>query len=168
MKKYVELSMLLAISIILGILESFIPNIVVGAKLGLANIASLLVICIYGFKEGIIVALLRILIVSLLLGTFLSVVFYMSLCGGLCAVVTMFLLKKLKMHMVSISVGGAFMHSVGQMLVAMFIISKESMYYFPLMGLMSIVTGIFIGIITSRVVKIRKKYLMEGENIETI
>lgn len=162
MRKYVELAMLLSISIVLGILESFIPNIVVGAKLGLANIVVILVLYSFSFKEAIFLLILRILLVSLLLGTFLSPVFYMSLSGGLCAILTMYLLKKLKFHGIVVSVGGAFMHGFGQIVVAMILISKESIYYFPLMGLASIVTGIFIGIMAMKILKIRISYLEKG------
>lgn len=162
MRKYVELAMLLAVSIVFGILESFIPTFVVGAKLGLANIVVILAMYIYSFKEAIVLLITRILLVSLLLGTFLSPVFYMSLSGGICAIIIMCILKRCKFHVVCVSIGGALMHGVGQILIAMIIISPASIYYFPLMGLVSILTGVLTGVIAMRLIKIRNNYELKG------
>ena len=55
-KKISRLAMLLAISVVLNIIESFFPifnGIIPGFKLGLTNIVVLLVLYIYSFKEAV-------------------------------------------------------------------------------------------------------------------
>ena len=61
MKKYVRLVMLLSMSIVLSIIESFIPlfnGFVPGLKLGLANIIVLIVLYKYEVKDAFFVSLL--------------------------------------------------------------------------------------------------------------
>ena len=65
-------AMLMAMAIVLSIVESFIPVFVPGVKLGLANVIILIMFYEFSIKEAFIVNVLRILLVGLLRGTFLS------------------------------------------------------------------------------------------------
>ena len=66
-KRLVTLSIFLSISIVLSIVESFLPVIpIVGAKLGLANIMTLVILSLYGEKDAFVVVILRVLLVSIL------------------------------------------------------------------------------------------------------
>jgi heptaprenyl diphosphate synthase len=68
-KRLVTLSIFLSISIVLSIVESFLPVIpIVGAKLGLANIMTLVILSLYGEKDAFVVVILRVLLVSILRG----------------------------------------------------------------------------------------------------
>lgn len=150
MKKITLLAMLLSMSIVIAIVESFIPTIVIGVKLGLANIVTLIVIYLFRIKDAISLVILRVLIVSLLLGTFLSYVFFMSLSGGIISLIVMLLMKKAKVfNIITISAIGAFSHSFGQIIIAMGLISFASIYYLPVMALLSVVAGIIIGVIAN-------------------
>lgn len=81
-KKMVYMALLSAIAIVLHIVEGMIPlPLPYGVKLGLANIISMVVIELYGAKEMFIVNIFRVMIASLMNGTFLYTPFYMS-CGG--------------------------------------------------------------------------------------
>ncbi|MBO5542738.1 MAG: Gx transporter family protein, partial [Acholeplasmatales bacterium] len=82
-KRISIIAMLLAMAIVVSVLESFIPMFIPGFKLGLANV--IILIMLYEFKvgEAFSVQILRIVIVGLLRGTFLSPIFLMSLAGGL-------------------------------------------------------------------------------------
>ncbi len=69
LRKLTNLSMLLALSVILNIFESLIPilgNIIPGSKLGLSNVVILFVIYIYGFKDALYVSLMRVILVGVL------------------------------------------------------------------------------------------------------
>ena len=69
MKKYTRLSMLLALSVVLNIVENMIPLFngnVPGIKLGMANIVILFVLYMYGFKDALFLSIVRVFLVSIL------------------------------------------------------------------------------------------------------
>lgn len=145
------LSMLLAMAIVLNILESFIPVFIPGVKLGLANI--IILIMLYEFKvyEAFLCDILRIIIVGLLRGSFLSPTFLMSLGGGMLSFIIMLLFSKIKLFSpIGVSVLGAISHSVGQIIVAIIILgSRAVVYYLPFIAILSVFTGILSGVITN-------------------
>ena len=66
LKKITRLSMLLALSIVLSLVESVIPlfsGIIPGLKLGLANTVVLTVLYLYSFKDAIYLSLLRVILI---------------------------------------------------------------------------------------------------------
>ena len=153
--RYVTLSLLLAIAIVLNYLESFIPSIgIPGVKLGLANIVIL--ICLYKYKvyEALMVDLLRILLANLLKGTFLSIAFYMSLSGAMLSFLVMFLFRYIKtLKPLVISVIGAIFHAIGQIVVALIIMQTSGiLLYLPFIMLASIITGVLNGIVCERII----------------
>lgn len=154
-----RLSMLLAISIVLAIVESFLPAIPIpGVKLGLANVITLIILVVYDKKDAFVVLLLRVLLVSLLRGSFLNISFYMSLSGGVSAYLFMILsLHAKKFSLVGVSISGAFGHSLGQIIMAIILLSTPALvYYFPYILLLSIGTGIITGYIAIYGSKIMK------------
>lgn len=157
-KKIVYTSLLTAIAIVLSIVESFIPSIgIPGLKLGLANIIILIVLYAFSYKYALYVNLTRIVLASLLRGTFFQMGFFMSLTGGMLSLLIMILLKLLikKLHIVGISVIGSIFHIIGQLLIAMIYLDTSYVFYFaPILMLMSIITGIFVGISSSYCLKI--------------
>ena len=161
MKKYMRLVMLLSFSIVLSILESFIPlfnGYIPGLKLGLANIIVLIVLYKYDTKDVFFVSILRVIVVGLMRTGLFSVNFFFSLSGALFSAVSMILFKKTKLSMVGVSVIGSIFHSVGQILVAILLLSNNNMiYYLPWLLLFSIPTGLFVGYVS-------KKLLSDLEN----
>ena len=72
-RKMIYLALLSAIAIVLHTVEAMIPvPLPVGAKLGLANIISLVVVHLYGVKEMFIVNIFRVFVSSLLTGIFMQ------------------------------------------------------------------------------------------------
>jgi heptaprenyl diphosphate synthase len=162
MKKLVRLSMLLSLSVALNIFESFIPilgNIIPGSKLGLANIVTLFVIYLYGFKDAIFVSLMRVLLVGIIRTGLFNITFFFSLGGAILSVIAMYLSYKFtKLSVVGISIIGSIFHSIGQILIAILILKMPQMvYYLPYLLLLSIPTGIIIGMISKRVISFYKK-----------
>ncbi|CCV64946.1 Heptaprenyl diphosphate synthase component I [Alteracholeplasma palmae J233] len=154
LKKMVILSNLLAISIILSILEGFYPIIPVpSAKIGFANIITLLVFYMYGFKEAFIITIFRVVLVALLSRSF-SITFMMGLAGGILSVIVMQVIKKLKFNMITVSVMGSIFHAIGQILIGTQILATTILYlYLPVMLLTSIPAGILTGIISLKLLK---------------
>ena len=70
--KIAFLSIMLALAIVLGYAESFIPSWVPGVKLGLANLVILILLYSCPFYEAFLVSLLRVFIVALLRGSIFS------------------------------------------------------------------------------------------------
>lgn len=160
-RRIVLIAILISIASILGYLESLIPiSLVPGVKLGLANIVILFAIYNFKWYEALIISLFRIILVSLVLGSFLSYTFFMSLAGGLFSLVVMLILKKIgAFSIIFISVFGALTHGIGQVVVAMIVISsKEVIYYLPLIMILSIPTGLVVGALVSKINK--NKYII--------
>jgi heptaprenyl diphosphate synthase len=162
LKKLVRLSMLLSLSVSLNVFESFIPilgNIIPGSKLGLANIVILFVIYLYGFKDAVFVSLMRVLLVGIIRTGLFNITFFFSLGGAILSVIAMYLSYKFtKLSVVGISIIGSIFHSIGQILIAILILKMPQMvYYLPYLLLLSIPTGIIIGMISKRVISFYKK-----------
>lgn len=158
-KKVTLFANMLAIAIILNIVETVVTIIPVpGAKIGLANILTLMILVIYGPKESIYFVILRVILVSLLTGKLFNVIFYMSMSGGLFASVGMALIFKSNFFsMVGVSVIGSLAHTLGQILMAIIILSTVTVVsYLPIMLLFSIPAGIVTGIIATRFIRVVK------------
>lgn len=153
-RKIVTISILTSLGIVLSIIESFIPSFVPGAKLGLANIITLIIIYIYSYKEAILSLFIRIFIVGLLYSGLFSVAFILSLSGGILSMIFIILIHKLTKDLFFTSLCGSLFHQVGQILSLMFLInSVEVLYYLPIMILISIPAGIVTALIASIVLK---------------
>ncbi len=149
-KKLTRLSMLLALSVILGLLENMIPffsGIIPGLKLGLANIVVLFVLYTFSSKDAFFLSILRVILMGLISTGLFSIRFFLSLGGALLSFVVMALSKKYtKLSVIGTSVLGSIAHSVGQILVAILLIKQGLMiYYLPWLLLFSIPTGIVVG-----------------------
>ncbi|MBQ9520331.1 MAG: Gx transporter family protein [Acholeplasmatales bacterium] len=149
-KRIAIISMLAAIAIVLGYAESLIPLSIPGVKLGLANVIILIMIYEFKWYEALGVNVIRILIVSLIRGTFLSAPFFMSLSGGLLSFIMMLLFSKIKIFTsLGVSVLGSIFHVTGQILVAIIIMGTNAIiYYLPFIALLSLLTGVLSGLIT--------------------
>ncbi len=162
-KRLVTLSLFLSMSIVLSIVESFIPSFAIpGAKLGLANIMTLVILNLYGEKDAFLIIILRIFLVGLLRGTIGAPAFYLSVSGGVLAYLLMILFNRFRVFsVVGVSVMGSLGHSLGQILMAMVILSlPELVYYFPFLFLIAIPTGVFTGLVAKRFTEISKRAII--------
>ena len=156
-QKMALLGVLTAAAIVIAILESFIPSVgIPGVKLGLANIVILIILYELGILEAVIVNLLRVLVVSLVRGTFLSMGFLMSLTGcvfSLGIMILFYLLIK-KFSIIGVSVIGSVFHVTGQILIAMIFLGSAYIFlYLPVIAISAIVTGVFVGIVAQLIIK---------------
>lgn len=143
----------LAIAIVLNIIESAIPIIPVpGAKLGFANVVTLIIIYVYSFKDGFALTILRVLLVALLSGKLLGPIFYMSMSGAVVATLAMGFFKKLNYFgIIGVSVLGSIFHCIGQIAAGIFVIGSIAVIaYLPVMLFLSIPAGVLTGIIAKR------------------
>ena len=137
-KRITYLSLLIAIAIILGYLETFIPiNFgIPGAKLGLANLIGLIALYRFGFRDALIITLLRVFIIASVFTNYYM--FLYSLSGALLSLLFSTLI---------ISISGAIFHNLGQILVALIFYGFNIIYYLPYLIILSLITGSVIGIL---------------------
>jgi heptaprenyl diphosphate synthase len=159
LKKLIFIAIMISISIVLAIVESMISVtlfIIPGVKLGLANIITLVILYIYGEKEAFVVSILRIFIVALIYSGLFSPASLLSLAGGIVAFLAMVIIKHIpKLSIVSVSVGGALLHMVGQIAMAIVILDTPTLiYYLPYMILISIPTGVVTGLVGKKMIDI--------------
>lgn len=156
-KKISRLAMLLAISVVLNIIESFLPifnGIIPGLKIGLANIVILIVIYSYGFKEALTISILRVFLVGILRTGLFSMSFFFSLGGSLLSVLLMCLVKKItKLSMIGVSIIGSISHTLGQIIIAIIFYNLNMIYYMSWALILAIPTGILIGYLTREIKK---------------
>jgi heptaprenyl diphosphate synthase len=152
-KKMTLYANLLAIAIILNIVESLWQVIPVpGAKIGLANIVTVIILFVYKPKDSIYFVMIRVIFVSILTGKLFNPIFYMSLSGGIFASVSMVILFKLDFFgLLGISVLGSIMHTIGQIIMGIFVVGSIAVIsYLPIMLLISVPAGIVTGIVSKR------------------
>ncbi len=149
-------SLFVSIALVLHIAENMIPMpmLTPGAKMGLANVITMLAVVLLGYKEALGILVARIFIGSIFGGGISG--FLYSFSGGMLSLVMMALLIKLAKHhvsMIGISVTGAFFHSLGQVVVAALMLQNvRILSYLPVLLLTSIGAGIFIGYVSKALI----------------
>ena len=150
-KKIAVLALAIALAMILSFVESQIPAVVAipGVKIGLANIAVVFVLYKLGWKEAVLISLVRVFMVSVLFGTAVSL-FY-SVAGAVLSLTGMVLLRKTGLFStVAVSVTGGVLHNVGQILMACLLLETNVIvYYLPFLILSGVIAGVVIGVVSA-------------------
>jgi heptaprenyl diphosphate synthase len=149
---------LTALAITIHIAESALPSPLPGIKPGLANVITIAVLIRYGLRMAVWVALLRVMVGSLLLGTFLSPTFMLSLSGALASMALLAAgwvissrLRWAALGPVGYSVLAAMAHMAGQFWVAytLFIPHPGLLHLLPVLMTAAVSFGVVSGIITA-------------------
>lgn len=147
----IYISLLVAQGVIIGILERLIPfpfAFAPGAKLGLANLITIVAIFTLPLRDVITLTWLRLILTALIGGT-LSTFLY-SFGGAFLSLFAMLLVKQLgpkRVSIIGISATGGAMHNVGQLLMASLIAQTWTvMLYLPILSIIGIAAGIALGI----------------------
>jgi len=158
----VRLSILVACASVLQVAESLLPHPLPGVRLGLANIITVIAMVYIGPGSAIQLAVLRTLVSSMVLGTFLTPTFVLSFSGGVASALVMILLYRLsrssgpfRFSLIGISVGGAVSHIMTQVALVylLFIRSSGVLLLWPWLALSAVVTGVLTGMIAVQAVK---------------
>ena len=149
------LGMFIAAAMVLSYLESLIPvNIAVpGVKLGLANLAAIVVMYRMSAGDAWIVSLVRIFLSSLLFGNMMVMVY--SLAGAVLSLIVMTICKKFDLFGVTgVSITGAVSHNAGQVMAAALLMkSGNIMLYIPVLCISGTIAGVCIGIAGAVLIK---------------
>ena len=148
-----------ALAIAIHILEAAFPSPLPGVKPGLANVVTVVVFVRWGWRVAAAVAVLRILVGSLLVGSFLSPTFLMSASGGvaaLAALAVVALLPGRPVGALGASSLAALAHMGTQLLVAyaLFIPHTALFGLVPPLMTASLIFGTVSGMIAATVVEI--------------
>lgn len=152
-KKITFLGLMVAYSLVLYIIETYIPNPLIaifpGAKLGLSNIITLISLVVLGLKDTCIILTIRIILSSIFSGPISYLLF--SAGGAYLSLICMYMFSKLKgLSIVGVSIIGAIGHNMGQLLVASIIVQNINIVgYLPFMLISSLVTGMFVGLVSN-------------------
>jgi len=147
-----QFSMLLASAVVLHALEGLFPPLipVPGARLGLANIATLVCLFTFGFRSALLLTALRTLLGSMVAGGLLGFGFVLSFGAGIASTVAMGLLRAAggeRFSILGTSLLGAVVHNLAQLSLAALVIRHAGIFaYLPYMLLSSLPTGALTGL----------------------
>jgi heptaprenyl diphosphate synthase len=156
-KKITLLAILVSQAMVLSFFERFLPLsfAVPGAKLGLANIVTLIALKKLNLKETFLVVITRVILSSFMFGSLSSLIY--SLFGAVLAMSVMAIAMKLFSKNISIygiSILGAVFHNVGQILAASLVLDSINIfYYLPMLLIAAIPTGFLIGLLSKYLLK---------------
>ena len=159
-KRVTFLGLSIALAMILSFVEHQIPALVAipGIKVGLPNIVLVFLLYRVGWKDTVIVSIIRIILVSMLFGNVQMMTF--SIAGAVLSLTGMILLKKLNwFSCVAVSVTGGILHNVGQIVAAVFWTgTAEIAFYLPALLISGTVAGTLIGILSGLMIEKMKKW----------
>ncbi len=149
-KKLTTLSLYTALALIIFTIEAALPSLlpIPGAKLGLANIITLIIITKYSAKDAFWVLSVRIIMSTIFTGQAVMLIY--SVCGGLLSFVTMVLINGFlnKRYIFITSILGGISHNIGQIYAAYFILKMSGiLVYIPYLIIIGSITGLFTGLV---------------------
>ena len=154
-KKVAMLGLCIALSMVLSFIEHQIPPLVAvpGVKVGLPNLVMVFMLYKIGWKETAVVSLIRVVLVSMLFGSVVSMAY--GLVGATLSLIGMTLLKKTKLFStIAVSVVGGVLHNIGQIATACVVMgTAQIVYYLPVLLISGTIAGVVIGYVSGLLVK---------------
>ena len=156
-KRVALCGLLLAMMLILGWIEKQIPTPHPAMKLGLSNSVLIFAVYMLDIPTAYILMLLKVFLSNVMFGS-LGVSFFLGLAGGIVSLTAMVLLSRVKgMHTVTVSILGAVMHHVGQILMALVVVNTPGLTAaLPFLMLGGLFFGAVTGVCADRVMKYMK------------
>ena len=147
-----------ALAIVIHILEAGLPSPIPGIKPGLANVVTLVVLLRHGWALAAWVVVLRVLVSALLLGTFLTPTFILSLSGACASLTALGLVHLVQQRLPLFSAYGYAMpsacaHMLGQFLVAyaLFVPHEGLLKLLPVLSSAALLFGLCTGWLAMRI-----------------
>jgi len=153
-----HIALITAFGLVIFLVESLLPRPLPWAKPGLANMATLLAIYLFDTKTALLVVVVRVFAGTLILGSFASPSFVLSISGGVCSALLMGFLRiiaKNHLSVVGVSICGAICHNFVQLYMAYLLIVKNSQifYLLPMLMVPAVFTGLLVGVVTLLILK---------------
>lgn len=154
-KRVALCSLLLALMLVLGYVESLLPAVsgVPGIKLGLSNGVLIFAVYMLNVPTAFVLMGLKVALSGLLFGGVSAMIY--AAAGGVLSLTVMCLLSRVRgLHPVVVSMAGGVFHNVGQLGMAMLILQTPSLaYYLAVLMLSGLATGAVTGVAASSVMK---------------
>ena len=154
-RKVAFLGLSITLAMVLSFVESQIAvfTTIPGMKMGLPNLVIVFLLYRVGWKEAVLVSIIRVALVALLFGNLQSLIF--SIAGAALSLTGMSLLKKTKLFSpIAVSVVGGVLHNVGQVIAAcLWTQTAQVAYYLPMLLISGICAGILIGLVAGLLLK---------------
>ena len=154
-----RIAILSAYALALHGFEAMLPSPIPWLRLGLANIITLTALMLFGFRAAMMITLIRVILGSLFIGTFLGPSFILSLGGGICGTCAMgatLAISRKIFGPVGLSLIGALFHNAAQLFLAylLFIQRIEAVIFIsPIVMLLGTLTGFANGIVAEILIK---------------
>ncbi|MGM0508132.1 MAG: Gx transporter family protein [Fusobacteriota bacterium] len=160
---------LILMAVYFSLAEGMVPKPFPWIKLGLANISTILGMKQYGMKFGLEIVILRIIIFTVMVGTFLTPGFIISISSGLMSSIFMGILLKQKIFsLVAVSSLAGVIHNITQLLVVYVllfkninILEKEILVFIIVFLLFGFISGALVGIVADNILNRKDKNLIK-------
>ena len=154
-KNIAFLALVLTFAVAAGYLERLVPPIVPalpGIKLGLPNIAVIILIYIKDYKTAFAINIFRVMISGFLFTGVWGMIYGLS--GAVLSFAVMAILKNTKRFgTAGISAAGGVFHNLGQICAGALIIKNIKLfYYFPVLIVFGVITGVIIGYLSGLII----------------
>ncbi len=147
--------MYVSIAIVLSAVETVIlpSTIIPGIKLGLTNVITLIVLFEFGIRDAVVVAIFRILTISLMLGTLFTSTFFIGFSGLIVSLILMAVFySQVGLSIFGISIISSVGHIMGQIIFVRFYIGVETIFLVaPYLIYIAVVTGIINAFIAKNI-----------------
>ena len=154
-QRFTRMALFVALAMIFSYLEFLLPLPVPfpGIKLGLANLAIVVPLYLWGLFPTLAISLLRIALVGITFGSLATILY--SLFGALLSLAVMAGLKRWNVFSVTgVSMAGGVCHNIGQLAAAALIVENIRLfYYLPVLLAAGALTGFAIGAVSAQVLK---------------
>lgn len=151
--------LLAAVALIFGYVEALfpLPLPVPGIKLGLGNIVVLFTLAGFGWRAGLAIAVVKVVVSALLFGS--PMVLMYSAGGAALSFAAMWMaLHWSRLSIVGVSMVGGVFHMVGQLAVVAFTFSPYvALVYLPVLMISGLVTGLLTGYVCRLVIRTTAK-----------
>lgn len=139
-----RIAWLAALAITIHIAESVLPAPLPGIKPGLANVVTIAALLLYGWRAAVWVSLLRVVVGSILIGTFLTPTFVLSFAGALAALAALGLGRLLPGRGLG-PVGYCLLASTAHMATQFFVAYRLFIPHEALFGLLPVLMTVAVG-----------------------
>lgn len=136
-------------------LEGMVPLGVPGVKFGFSNLVILVCLCMYGFREALMIAFLKIGMSILLFNGFSSFLYTAggTLASCLSMAAAMHLYKKEVISLVGVSAIGGFCHITAQYIIAAYTLYSTSVFgMYGMAAALTIFTSVILGYLAKKII----------------
>lgn len=154
-----RIALLSAYAIAIHSFESLLPTPIPWLRLGIANIITLATLVLYGFRPAMMITLIRVILSSIFIGTFLGPGFIMSFGGGVTSTLAMGIVFTLLPRLfgpIGLSLIGALFHNIAQLFLAYILFVQKIepiLMVSPVLILLGAITGVVNGFIAGMLIK---------------